>query len=787
MPISPPAPVDIDRLLRVAQGRRRTMRGRCTGDRFRAAMAVLKQEKERMRGKWSLDSTYEWPDDGDDTPCGPPLPAPSASLPPVPRFVSPRRQPRTVSHTPVIEPQFHRTVLHFPDATEEDRTPPPGPLPVPGRGCSTRHRSSTFRRGFQASTGFSGHDTRSNIPSPFMDRGPGGKVFLKRPPAPRAAISRKFPDCRTPRRALGFVMPTPFTRLASRLPSPHADGDLLARFHRDRDEAAFGVLVHRHGPTVYGVCRRILGNGADADDAFQAVFLVLVNRAESLAHRPTLGDWLHGVAVRVAMKARTAFARLRKHERRAAEGRGEAASDPPPDEPSTWLDRELAALPDKFRVPVVLCLIQDRPRGEVAAELGIPEGTLASRLDAARKRLAGRLARHHLPLAAVGLLVPVPAALADATVGRAAGGTSVAIQQLAHEVTTAMISKTKWAALVAAGVLTAVIGAAVLTAGIGDRAPAKRNAPVPEKKPPAEPVWVKAFRKAYELRGDEYVKRVAPPHIKERRQFLVDHLTKRWGVGEEDKGVVIWLTMGALFLEDDGKAITHKVMLSTRADDPMRPDVQIGPKMVRLPSVIGCCTNRTTPEVVFDNQAEKLDVCMDGDFVIRKGAPLEKLVPDLQTALRECDLDVVLTVKEVEQEVLVVGGKFALKPREWREKDEVDVYADEEVMNKGYSHKSPDPHRTIRTQWDTSTSVAAFARSLGEFLDKRVVLDADGPAVAKFHWYIHNRWDNAATAAEKAADRDPAKVLKAVTEQTGLTFKTEKRKVPVLHVGVPKK
>ncbi len=581
-------------------------------------------------------------------------------------------------------------------------------------------------------------------------------------------------------------MPTPFTRLASRLPSPHADGDLLARFHRDRDEAAFGVLVHRHGPTVYGVCRRILGNAADADDAFQAVFLVLVNRAESLAHRPTLGDWLHGVAVRVALKARTAFARLRKHERRAAEGRGEAASDPPPDEPSTWLDRELAALPDKFRVPVVLCLIQDRPRGEVAAELGIPEGTLASRLDAARKRLAGRLARHHLPLVAVGLLVPVPAALADATVGRAAGGAGVAIHQLANEVTNAMISKTKWAALVAAGVLTAVVGAAVLTAGIGDRAPARRNAPVPEKKPPAEPVWMKAFRKAYELKPDQYMKRVAPPHVDERREFLLDRFRKQ-GAADGDTGVANWLAMGVLFAEDDGTAVTYKALCSTDAIDPRQPGVKVKPKAVKLPSVIEYATGLKTPEVVFDGPAAKRDVDMEGDFVVRKGAPLAKLVPDLQKALGECDLDVVLTLKEVEQEVLVVGGKFELKPREWREKDEVDVYADEEVMNKGFSHKAGEPHRTIRTQWDYATSMTAFARSLGEFLDKRVVLDVDGPAVAKFHWYIHSRWDNAATAAEKAADRDPAKVLKAVTEQTGLTFKEEKRKVPVLHVGVPKK
>ncbi|MCU0706649.1 MAG: sigma-70 family RNA polymerase sigma factor, partial [Fimbriiglobus sp.] len=215
-----------------------------------------------------------------------------------------------------------------------------------------------------------------------------------------------FPDSFRPGRAL-CDMTAPLSRLAARLGPPNPDGELLARFVRDRDPSAFAALVGRHGPTVLGVCRRVLGNTADADDAFQAVFLVLVNRADALAHRSTLGDWLYAAAVRVSLKARTAFARRRKHERLAAELRPESVA-PPPSE--SWLDRELAALPDKLRGPVVLCLIHDRPRSEVAAELGIPEGTLASRLDAARKRLADRLARHRVPLALTGLGVAVPAA-----------------------------------------------------------------------------------------------------------------------------------------------------------------------------------------------------------------------------------------------------------------------------------------------------------------------------------------------------------------------------------------
>lgn len=590
-------------------------------------------------------------------------------------------------------------------------------------------------------------------------------------------------------------MTAPLNRLAARLGSPNTDGDLLTRYARDRDEAAFAVLVHRHGPTVLGVCRRVLGNATDAEDAFQAVFLVLVNRADTLTGRAVLGDWLHGVAVRVAMKARTSYARLRRRERQVAESRPEPVPDPVPDEPSPWLDRELAALPDKFRAPVVLCLIQDRPRNEVAAELGIPEGTLASRLDTARKRLAGRLARHQVAAVFAGLLVPVPAALADATVGRATSGAGLFIHQLANEVTGAMIAKTKWAALVAACVLTAAAGGVALTAGAGDRPgvrpgvrpEARRNAPIPEKKPAAEPDWMKAFRKAYELKPGENVKRVAPPHIDERKAFLVADMKRKWGVGEEDMGVQTWLGMGVLFVEDDGKELKYKAMCSTDATDPRQPGVKVKPKMVRLAGVIEHATGLKSPEVTFDAAMAKQDVCMEGDFVTRKDAPLAKLVPDLQKALRECDLDVALTLKEEEQEVYVVGGKFDLKPRAWRGKDEVDVYADEDVMNKAFSHKTPDPHWTLQARWDSSTSVAAFARSLGEFLGKRVVLETEAPAVAKFHWYTHNRWDNAATPDQKAADRDPEKVLKNVTEQTGLTFKKEKRKMPVLVVSAAKK
>ncbi len=186
--------------------------------------------------------------------------------------------------------------------------------------------------------------------------------------------------------------------------SDRADGQLLARFVQGRDEAAFEALVRRHGPMVLGVCRRLLGNRHDAEDAFQAAFLVLVRKAAGIRQPELLGNWLYGVAYRTALEARAILARRRARERQVhpmpepAIDRadvGEAAHD--------WrllVDRELSRLPDKYRVPVVLCELQGRSRKEVARQLKIPEGTLSSRLATARKRLARRLGNRGITLSA---------------------------------------------------------------------------------------------------------------------------------------------------------------------------------------------------------------------------------------------------------------------------------------------------------------------------------------------------------------------------------------------------
>lgn len=204
------------------------------------------------------------------------------------------------------------------------------------------------------------------------------------------------------------------------------DGELLRSYLVRGDEAAFEALVRRHGPMVRGVCRRVLRNDADADDAFQAVFLILLRKAESLATRAILGDWLHGVAYRTALKARTAAARRQIQERRTARSEAIHDKETQPD----WLpllDREIERLPQKYRLPVLLCDVQGRTRKEAAQQLGWPEGTVSGRLSRARALLARRLTRCGVTLSVAALALTeeasakVPLALIQCTCKAANG------------------------------------------------------------------------------------------------------------------------------------------------------------------------------------------------------------------------------------------------------------------------------------------------------------------------------------------------------------------------------
>jgi RNA polymerase sigma factor (sigma-70 family) len=178
------------------------------------------------------------------------------------------------------------------------------------------------------------------------------------------------------------------------------DRDLLQCFVRQRDDGAFAALVQRHGPMVLRVCRQVLHQEENAEDAFQATFLILSRKAATVQKRDSLASWLYGVAHHVATDLKRSLAR-----RRARENRARPRSDDDPlamltaREGLAILHQELARLPEKYRAPLLLCCLEGLARDEAARQLGWPLGKLKSRLEQARKVLGGRLLRRGLTLA----------------------------------------------------------------------------------------------------------------------------------------------------------------------------------------------------------------------------------------------------------------------------------------------------------------------------------------------------------------------------------------------------
>jgi RNA polymerase sigma factor (sigma-70 family) len=232
------------------------------------------------------------------------------------------------------------------------------------------------------------------------------------------------------------------------------DGQLLEDYLSRRDEAALAVLVHRHGPMVWGVCRRVLGNSHDAEDAFQATFLVLVRKAASIAAPELLANWLYGVAHQTARKARATVARRRARERQVAQMPEPAVTDQHLwNELQPLLDQELSCLSDKYRVAIVLCDLEGKTRQEAARQLGVPDGTLAARLARGRAMLARRLARRGLAVSG-GVL----AAVLSQNVGSASVPTSVVSS------TIQVLNLSRAGEAVAAGVISTRVAA--LTEGV---------------------------------------------------------------------------------------------------------------------------------------------------------------------------------------------------------------------------------------------------------------------------------------------------------------------------------
>lgn len=264
-----------------------------------------------------------------------------------------------------------------------------------------------------------------------------------------------------------------------------SDAELLERYSRTTDEAAFELLLWRHGPMVYGVCRRMLRRAEDAEDAFQATFLALVRKAASVRRGASVGAWLYQVAYRVALRARNRAVACDKpvEELEAAP----SSDDVDWRDLSPVLDEEVRRLPARYREPVVLCYLEGRTHAEAARELGCPKGTVAIRLLRARKLLRTRLTGRGVTLASglpvVPFVPPAPAALVSGTLRTAFGGpVPVRVTVLTEGVVRAM-SLTRLKAIAALLLVTAGLMAA--GTALVSRAEPPPAAPAAEPNQPA--------------------------------------------------------------------------------------------------------------------------------------------------------------------------------------------------------------------------------------------------------------------------------------------------------------
>jgi RNA polymerase sigma factor (sigma-70 family) len=366
------------------------------------------------------------------------------------------------------------------------------------------------------------------------------------------------------------------------------DGQLLEDYLSRRDESALAALVRRHGPMVWGVCRRILPNYHDAEDAFQATFLVFVRKAGSIASRELLANWLYGVAHQTALKARATAAKRKKREKQVTK-----MPEPAVTEQDLWrdlqplLDEELSRLPDKYRAVIVLCELEGKTRKEAARQLGVPEGTVAGQLARARTMLAKRLARHGLAvsggvlgvvLAQTAASACVPAPVVSTTIQTAslvasgqtaAGVISAQVAALTERVMKHMLlMKLKTAMVVLLVVGMVAFGAGLLThplrataqQGQTDDPEARakqvgRDAPKKEAK--------KDPRKGQkELKEGTLLAQLEKVDTKERTITVTRLGTPLWGIGDPERGGLAGAFTKNIRLENVPVASTARILVN---------------------------------------------------------------------------------------------------------------------------------------------------------------------------------------------------------------------------------
>ncbi len=529
-----------------------------------------------------------------------------------------------------------------------------------------------------------------------------------------------------------------------------SDGDLVARLaDPGLADGAFEALVGRHGGMVRSVCGQVLRHEHDADDAAQAVFLVLARRAGSIREPDLLAAWLHGVALRTARLAR-------RRRRLVVVGPVEVeGSVEPPDrhllrvEAAAVLHEEIGRLPEPQRRAVVLCHLQGLTHEEAASRLGVPIGTVGVRLLRARDRLRARLTRRGFaPSASLFPLVltqPAPVLRAAAALAFLRGVTTTG------EVPAG-------AASLAMGVLrtmnplslkfaSALLGLGLIATGAWSMAPGPVQvaAPVRPQPQPQEPAIDPAlaeFRRVYRLDPGQVIKRIPPPfapwravEVEGRYPFLKEN--------REQRGTLTTL----IYRDRDGTLIDPSMVFGAPTD-PGRWLVYL------LGSVAG------SPEQDVAGAADLLKTPIQGDWVVSATATPEQLVTAFEVILRtECKLPIRLTLQTTERDVIVARGRWQPLPL---------IIGDESIQLYGAS-------LTLKEGGGGTGDLAKFFEWVGTFVEPHchIISEVENPPRAEFSWHLNFRSPMSTQTTRE--DRGDTIVLRHVAEQTGLTFTTERR------------
>jgi RNA polymerase sigma factor (sigma-70 family) len=571
------------------------------------------------------------------------------------------------------------------------------------------------------------------------------------------------------------------TLAAVRAAAALSDGELLGRFIERHDEAAFTALVERHGPIVLGVCRRVLHHVQDAEDACQATFLILVRKAATVRRRGSAASWLYGVALRTARKLRVTRDRQERRDR----CRGEAVTDTVADDLSgrevrAVLDEELLRLPEKYRVPLVLCYLEGLTRDEAAQRLGLSHNRLRGRLDYGRGLLRGQLTRRGVVPATVPALLVVSTAKAAALTAAGqelpAGLISARVLALMEGMVRTMLV-TNLQGIGAALLLVAGLGFAGVSAGMPAESgvtappkqvqprtkvlevPAKRAAPAPV--PAQEENWadkaLKGLTKHYALQEGEILKSFKPPHPEERKEFFRvvrdasqpddktewdGNLSLRWNNGRLEFGTV---TFGIPARGQSVQGLLHSIA-----------------------GIVG--------EEVEGDRDLRWNQLIPGDFVVRAGVAPAKVVARLEEILnREFDLPIKMTLREADRTVYILEGKYKFSPIVADQvENHIEPYAKD--LNVGPPPRAGSPPLGV--------AFPEFVYWLGRFVDRRIVLGKTEGLPTKI--FGHENFlvpiPQEATPEERNADHTPRLVLKHIAQQTGLAVREEIRRVRVLIV-----